>query len=88
MVFSTVKNKHDKNAGFTSILFKMIISNYEYGICELPENCMAYKEGYRYAAYRQNIRKKEDTKMPEFFKTWDEVEIFLGKNKEYVNLED
>ena len=31
----------------------MVIGNYEYGIGYLPDNCMAYRDGYRYGAYKE-----------------------------------
>lgn len=33
----------------------MIVGNYEYGISYLPDNCMAYRDGYRYGAYKENM---------------------------------
>ena len=35
----------------------MVIGNYKYGISYLPDNCIAYRDGYRYGAYKENINK-------------------------------
>ena len=51
----------------------MVIGNYEYGISYLPDNCMAYKDGYRYGAYKENINDKNDAHITEWFKTKDEI---------------
>lgn len=63
----------------------MIISNYEYGICLLPKDCMAYKDGYRYGAYRHNREKNGETKITAFLKTLEDVSVFLSENMEYIN---
>lgn len=61
----------------------MTINNMKYGISTLPENCMAYKDGYRYGAYRQNLNDKGDIHIVEFFKTEKEIQKFVNENKEY-----
>ena len=61
----------------------MIIKNMKYGISVLPKNCIAYKDGYRYGAYRQNLEDKNDDHVLEFFKTKEEVQLFVNNNKEY-----
>mgnify|MGYP000143295026 CR=1 FL=1 len=33
----------------------MVIGNYKYGISYLPDNCIDYRDGYRYGAYKENI---------------------------------
>ena len=49
----------------------MVIGNYKYGISYLPDNCMAYKDGYRYGAYKVNLNNKNDMHITEWFKTKD-----------------
>ena len=61
----------------------MIINNIKYGICILPENCIAYKDGYRYGAYQENLDNKRDDNIVEFFKTKNEVQLFVNNNREY-----
>ena len=61
----------------------MVIKNMKYGICILAENCIAYSDGYRYGAYRQNLEDKNDDHILEFFKTKEEVQKFVNANKEY-----
>lgn len=61
----------------------MTINNYKYGISVLPENCMAYKDGYRYGAYKQNLLDKNDMHVVDFFKTKEEIQIFVNNNPEY-----
>ena len=61
----------------------MTINNMKYGISILPENCMAYKDGYRYGAYKQNLNDKSDMHIVEFFKTEKEIQKFVNENKEY-----
>lgn len=61
----------------------MTIGDYKYGISYLPENCMAYKDGYRYGAYKQNIHDKEDMTIVEFLKNEEEIQDFVNKNREY-----
>ena len=61
----------------------MIIKNIKYGICILPDNCIAYSDGYRYGAYKENLDNKRDTHILEFFKTKEEVQKFVNANKEY-----
>lgn len=61
----------------------MTINNIKYGISTLQENCMAYKDGYRYGAYRQNLNDKSDMHIVEFFKTEKEIQKFVNENKEY-----
>lgn len=61
----------------------MTVNNYRYGISLLPENCIAYRDGYRYGAYKQNIHDKNDMHITEFFKTEKEVQKFVNHNKEY-----
>lgn len=34
----------------------MVIGNYKYGISRLPDDCMAYKDGYKYGAYKESIQ--------------------------------
>lgn len=61
----------------------MTINNMKYGISTLPENCMAFKDGYRYGAYRQNLNDKNDMHIVEFFKTEKEIQTFVNNNREY-----
>ena len=61
----------------------MIVNGYKYGISLLPENCIAYRDGYRYGAYKQNLQDKDDMHITEFFKTEKEVQKFVNHNKEY-----
>lgn len=61
----------------------MIINNIKYGISTLLENCMAFKDGYKYGAYRQNLNDKNDMHIVEFFKTEEEIQKFVNENKEY-----
>lgn len=61
----------------------MIIDNIKYGISILPENCLPYRSGYRYGAYRQNLSNKDDMHITEFFKTKEEIQSFVNNNSEY-----
>lgn len=61
----------------------MIKNNIKYGISLLPENCIAYKDGYRYGAYKQNLQDKNDMHIVDFFKTKEEVQKFVNNNIEY-----
>ena len=61
----------------------MIVNNYKYGISLLPDNCIAYKDGYRYGAYKQNLSDTNDMHITEFLKTKDDIQNFVNKNKEY-----
>ena len=60
----------------------MTIDKMEYGISYLPENCLAYKDGYRYGAYWKNTETKE-MNIVEFFKALDEVQQFVNCHREY-----
>lgn len=61
----------------------MTINNMKYGISTLPENCIAFKDGYRYGAYRQNLNDKSDMHIVEFFKTEGEIQKFVNDHREY-----
>lgn len=61
----------------------MTINNYKYGISLLPIDCIAYKDGYRYGAYKQNLQNKNDMHITEFFKTKEEIQNFVNVNTEY-----
>lgn len=61
----------------------MTINNFKYGISLLPDDCIAYKDGYRYGAYRQNLSNKDDMHIPEFFKTEEEIQNFVNNNPKY-----
>ncbi len=61
----------------------MIVNGYKYGISLLPDNCIAYRDGYRYGAYKQNLQDKNDMHITEFFKTEKEVQKFVNHNKKY-----
>jgi hypothetical protein len=61
----------------------MIIKTIQYGISLLPENCLAYKDGYRYGAYKQDLQNKDNMHIVEFFKTQEEIQTFVNNNKEY-----
>lgn len=52
-----------------------------YGISLLPEGNIPYSEGYRYAAYVKDGT--GDTHLTEFFKSTDEVQLFVNENPEY-----
>lgn len=62
---------------------KMIVNNYKYGISILPENCIAYKDGYRFGAYKQSLKDKNDLHITEWFKTEEEIQKFVNENREY-----
>lgn len=62
----------------------MIVSNVQYGISILPEDCMAYADGYRFAAYKLDLKTRE-TRIPEFFKTESEIQAFVNANPHYGN---
>ena len=61
----------------------MIKDNYKYGIMILPDDSIPYKDGYRYGAYKESLTNKRDTHITEFFKTKQEVQIFVNSNREY-----
>ena len=60
----------------------MTINNIKYGISVLPENCFPYKEGYRYGAYKQDLKTNE-SHITEFFKTKEDIQKYVNKNNEY-----
>ena len=61
----------------------MVIENYKYGISRLPDDCMAYKDGYKYGAYKESINDKNDAHITGWFKTKDEIQKFVNKHREY-----
>ena len=61
----------------------MIVGNYKYGISSLPNDCLAYKDGYRYGSYTENINDRNDIHITEWFKELDEVQRFVNANREY-----
>ena len=61
----------------------MIVDNFKYWISLLPDNCIPYKDGYRYGAYKQNLQNENDTHILEFFKTKEEIQIFVNSNRKY-----
>lgn len=61
----------------------MVVGNYKYGISILPDDCIAYSDGYRYGAYKQNLQDRNDMHITEFFKTKEEIQKFVNKNREY-----
>lgn len=61
----------------------MVVGNYKYGISILPDDCIAYSDGYKYGAYKQNLQDKNDMHITEFFKTKEEIQKFVNKNREY-----
>ncbi len=60
----------------------MTVNGIRYGISVLPEDCMAYADGYRFGAYRYGLTTKE-THVTEFFRTRDEIQAFVNANPEY-----
>lgn len=60
----------------------MRVNGTEYGISYLPENCMAYSDGYRFGAYKKDLTTGE-THVTAFFKTEDEIQAFVNTNREY-----
>ena len=50
------------------------------GISYLPEDCIAYKDGFRYGAYEI---KNGSTHVVEFFKTKDEIQQFVNRHPEF-----
>ena len=63
----------------------MVVNGYRYGISLLPDNCIAYREGYRYGAYKQNLQDKGDMHITEFFKSKDEIQEFKDDLPEQVD---
>ena len=61
----------------------MVVNKIKYGICYLPEGCLAYKDGYRYGAYEQDTENARNTHIVEFFKTLDDVQEFVNVHTEY-----
>lgn len=61
----------------------MVVGNYKYGISILPDDCIAYSDGYRYGAYKQNLQDRNDMHITDFFKTKEEIQKFVNKNREY-----
>ena len=61
----------------------MVVGNYMHGISYLPEGCMAYKDGYRYGAYKENINDKNDSHITGWFKTKEEIQKFVNEHREY-----
>ncbi|MSA02180.1 hypothetical protein GKG47_09025 [Lactonifactor sp. BIOML-A3] len=60
----------------------MIKNNIKYGISLLPENCLPYREGYRYGAYKQDLKTSE-SHITEFFKTKEDIQTFVNNNRQY-----
>lgn len=67
----------------------MIINNIMYGIVILPIDCPPYEDGYRFGAYKRNLRNKDGMRnrdgmsIIELFKTFEEVKLFVRNNKKY-----
>lgn len=61
----------------------MTVNKIKYGIGNLPNNCIAYKDGYRYGAFYVNTEDSQDTHIVEFFKTLDDVQQFVNNHREY-----
>ena len=61
----------------------MVIGNYKYGISYLQDNCIAYRDGYRYVAYKENINNNNNVHIKEWFKTKDEIQKFVNQHREY-----
>ena len=61
----------------------MVVGNYMHGISYLPEDCMAYKDGCRYGAYKENINDKNDSNITGWFKTKEEIQKFVNEHREY-----
>lgn len=60
----------------------MIKDGVQYGISYLPEGNLPYREGYRFGAYKKDLKTGE-THITEFFKTKDEIQKFVNKHREY-----
>ena len=50
------------------------------GISILPGNCQAYRDGYRYGAYEERGGEEH---IVEFFKTPDEIQVYVNSHPEY-----
>ncbi len=61
----------------------MVKNGIKYGISYLPKNCIAYRDGYRYGAYREECGKPETGHITAWFKTRNEIQTFVNKNPEY-----
>lgn len=60
----------------------MTVGNIKHDISILPENCMAYSDGYRFGAYKHDLIAGE-IHVVEFFKTYDEIQAFVNANPIY-----
>lgn len=72
----------DKTQNCKMEVHKMTTNGTKYGISYLPEDCLAYFDGYRFGAYKRNLSTGE-THITEFFKTKDEIQAFVNANPEY-----
>ena len=50
------------------------------GISILPDNCMAWQEGYRYGAYEEDEKVK---RVVDFFRTHEEIQAFVNEHPEF-----
>lgn len=60
----------------------MVVNNIKYGISILPADCAAYTDGYRFGAYKHDL-KTGDTHVTEFFKAKSEIQVFVNANPKY-----
>lgn len=61
----------------------MVINGFRYGISYLPANCIAYLNGYRYGAYKEDINDRDNIHITEWFKTREEIQAFVNEHPEY-----
>lgn len=62
----------------------MVIDGIKYGISYLPDGCMAYRDGYRYAAYKANVNDRDSMHITGWFKVKEEIQAFVNKHREYA----
>lgn len=61
----------------------MTVGNYHFGVSYLPEDCLAYEDGYRFASFKKNLYKRSAVEITAFFRTVEEVRAFVNSNREY-----
>lgn len=66
----------------------MIKGTIKYGISLLPENCLAFRDGYRFGAYKQDLENTENMHIVEWFKDKAEIQVFVNAHPEYGKAKD
>lgn len=66
--------------------YKELKDGTKYGISVLPEDCLAYADGFRFGAYK--AVPDGETTVVEFFKTEDEIREFVANHPQFRKKEE